>query len=252
MWLDNLRTMKEHSGMTTKEISKKSGIPEPTLEKLFSGATRDPKLPTMQKLVHFFGYTLDDLDDTPSKTEKAPPYSGEARELADAYDNKLDQWGRQAVRELVETETARCEEEARLMADALPPKVISLFLEPSAAGIAAPTLGRDYEPYTLGPSDPPGAAYAVRIRGDSMEPYYPDGSIVFVNHDALRDGEVGIFCVDGGTVCKQYHKEGPMTFLFSLNRKRQDADIMLLPGSNRPFFCQGRVMGQRRFPVPGR
>lgn len=78
MWLDSLKAMKEQSGMTTKEISEKSGIPEPTLEKLFAGATKDPKLATMQQLVHFFGRTLDDLDDglgakkSPSEAEAAP------------------------------------------------------------------------------------------------------------------------------------------------------------------------------------
>lgn len=77
MWLDNLKVMKEQSGMTTKEIAAKSGIPEPTLEKLFAGATKDPKLATMQQLVHFFGRTLDDLDDSSTKTKK-PPSTAEA------------------------------------------------------------------------------------------------------------------------------------------------------------------------------
>ncbi len=72
MWLDNLKAMKEQSGMTTKEIAAKSGIPEPTLEKLFAGATKDPRLATMQQLVHFFGRTLDDLDDSPTETKKSP------------------------------------------------------------------------------------------------------------------------------------------------------------------------------------
>lgn len=61
MWLDALKQMKSQSGLTTSEIAKGSGIPEPTLEKLFAGVTKDPKLPTMQKLVHFLGFTLDDL-----------------------------------------------------------------------------------------------------------------------------------------------------------------------------------------------
>lgn len=63
MWLDKIKMMKQRSGMTTKEIAQKSGIPEPTLEKLFAGATKDPKLETMRQLVHFLGFTLDDLDD---------------------------------------------------------------------------------------------------------------------------------------------------------------------------------------------
>ena len=61
-WLKNLRAMKESSGLTTKEISKKSGIPEPTLEKLFSGATKEPKLTTLQPLVKCLGFSLDELD----------------------------------------------------------------------------------------------------------------------------------------------------------------------------------------------
>ncbi|MEA5060027.1 hypothetical protein SDC9_145545 [bioreactor metagenome] len=70
MWLDELRAMKEASGLTTRDISIAAKIPEPTLEKIFSGATKDPKLTTIQQLVHFLGYTLDDL--TPNHKEKAP------------------------------------------------------------------------------------------------------------------------------------------------------------------------------------
>lgn len=97
MWLDSLKVMKEQSGMTTKEISAKSGIPEPTLEKLFAGATKDPKLATMQQLVHFFGRTLDDLDDgqdtknSPSEAETAP--GEEVLKLLEALDSSLVKMG---------------------------------------------------------------------------------------------------------------------------------------------------------------
>ena len=70
-WLDNLRNMKKASGLTTNEIAAQSGLPEPTLEKLFAGITKDPKLSTLNVLVHFFGYTLDDLVKSP-ETEKSP------------------------------------------------------------------------------------------------------------------------------------------------------------------------------------
>jgi len=40
---------------------------------------------------------------------KASPYSKEALNIAYSYDNDLDTWGKQAVRELLETEVARCE-----------------------------------------------------------------------------------------------------------------------------------------------
>ncbi len=72
MWLDKIREMKASSNLTTKEISHLSKIPEPTLEKLFAGATKDPKLETMRQLVHALGYTLDDLDDAPRDNKKSP------------------------------------------------------------------------------------------------------------------------------------------------------------------------------------
>ncbi|WP_313292618.1 helix-turn-helix domain-containing protein [Faecalispora jeddahensis] len=60
-WLDRLKNMKQQSGLTTREIASQSGLPEPTLEKLFAGQTKDPKLNTIKTVVHFLGFTLDDL-----------------------------------------------------------------------------------------------------------------------------------------------------------------------------------------------
>lgn len=62
MWLSRLRTMKAESGKTTKQIAELSKVPEPTLEKLFAGVTKDPKLETVWAVVKALGYTLDDLD----------------------------------------------------------------------------------------------------------------------------------------------------------------------------------------------
>lgn len=77
MWIDALKEMKQKSGMTTMQIAAGAGVPRPTLEKIFSGETKDPRLPTMQKVVHFLGYTLEDL----YKDKKGnPPASPEDEE----------------------------------------------------------------------------------------------------------------------------------------------------------------------------
>lgn len=90
MWLDKLRAMKDESGLTTREISARSNLPEPTLEKLFAGATKDPKLTTIQQLVHFFGHTLDDLDDTPAVIKKSPvPAEASTGEISLEESNNL-------------------------------------------------------------------------------------------------------------------------------------------------------------------
>lgn len=86
-----------------------------------------------------------------------------------------------------------------------------------------------------------------------MEPDFKDGDIVFVNHDEMRDGDIGVFCVDGATVIKQWHYDRMlgMTYLFSLNRKRNDADVVITPSSGRSVVWQGRVITKKRYSLPG-
>ena len=179
--------------------------------------------------------------------------SAEALELAALYDT-LDSYGRDALRQLGQVEAARCADEARFLAESAPapePKVINLFEDAAAAGLLLAETGQGAVPYELGPADPPGAAYAIRVRGDSMEPWFPDGSIAFVNHDQMADGDVGVFCVDGATVIKQWHRDAlGITYLFSLNRKRSDADVVITPNSGRTVVWQGRVLSHHRFPIP--
>ncbi len=75
-WFDNLKKLKHKSNMSTREIAEKSGLPEPTLEKIFSGVTKNPGVNTVQSVVHALGYTLNDIDSdakkSPSAIETAP------------------------------------------------------------------------------------------------------------------------------------------------------------------------------------
>lgn len=128
---------------------------------------------------------------------------------------------------------------------------IPLFFSPAAAGYAAPVFGEDFEYIDVTGDVPAGADLAVRIQGDSMEPYIDDGSVVYVNRDPLANGDVGIFCVDGEILCKQYLRDKlGMVYLFSLNRARADADVVLPRSSGRSMVCFGRVLLPTRPPVP--
>jgi phage repressor protein C with HTH and peptisase S24 domain len=128
--------------------------------------------------------------------------------------------------------------------------MIPLYASPAAAGFAAPVFMEDYELIEVTDEVPPAADMAVRIQGDSMEPYIADGAVVYVNRDPLQSGDVGIFCVDGDIFCKQYHRDASGTvYLFSLNRARADADVILLPESSRGLVCFGRVI-MHSLPLP--
>lgn len=69
-WFELMRDLKEKSGMTNHDIAEKSSVPEPTLEKIFSGATRKPGINTVIDIIHAMGGTLDLID--PAAKEKQP------------------------------------------------------------------------------------------------------------------------------------------------------------------------------------
>lgn len=97
MWLDRLKLMKKknqslnRSEWTTEKISQKSGVPIRTLDKIFAGTTKDPKLLTMKSLVYTLGYSLDDLFSTsplgdPGTARKHTSFQ-DYPEISEAYAN---------------------------------------------------------------------------------------------------------------------------------------------------------------------
>ena len=59
-------------------------------------------------------------------------------------------------------------------------------------------------------SVPKGADFGVRVSGDSMEPVYQDGQIVWGEEcETLAVGEVGIFVYDGDGYLKVYSEQEP-------------------------------------------
>lgn len=246
----------DEQGLSIPDVARVCGLSDGTIRSIIVRKSKNVSLEVAFKLSNGLHVPLERLNGEMESGKKNFTYSPSALQLARDYDVRLDRWGRETLRALADKEIARCEDETRfLVGTRMPPepKVINLYLEPAAAGIATAVEGKDYVMIELGPDDPQGAAYAVRLQGDSMEPDFPDGSTVFVNHDALADGDIGIFSVDGGTVCKQYHKDAlGMVYLFSLNRKRSEADVVIPPSSNSTLVCQGRVITKRRYPLPGR
>ena len=57
---------------------------------------------------------------------------------------------------------------------------------------------------------PDGAEFGVRVRGDSMEPVYRDGQIVWIKTcKELHPGDVGLFMYDGNGFIKAYEEQPP-------------------------------------------
>lgn len=69
MGLEKIAEYKKKMGMTTAELTEKSGVPFGTLNKILSGATKDPKLETLKAIARVLGLTLDDFDDYEDKND---------------------------------------------------------------------------------------------------------------------------------------------------------------------------------------
>lgn len=118
---------------------------------------------------------------------------------------------------------------------------INLYDLAVSAGTGEPLGDTDYKTRIEIPTEqvPENAHCCLRVNGDSMEPAYKDGDIVFIQRvedGALREGEVGIFALNGEGYIKQLgHRQ-----LLSFNPKYPPIAV----GAYDRLECQGRVLGK--------
>ena len=176
-------------------------------------------------IAEMLGSSLNEMVDwnDQSAEQKAPSISDEAMKFAARYE-KLDSVGRGAVDAIMKYEEGRMTDavkkaqqfnlEAAAMLDMI------VYTNPSAAGIPL-YAENDYEHIEFPASEVPrGADFGVRISGDSMEPTIHDGTIVWVHKvPELQEGQIGIFMVDDGAVCKRFYSTDSGIELRSDNSK---------------------------------
>ena len=181
------------------------------------------------------------------KKISSPDYSEEEKNLVKDY-KALDRHGKNMVKIVITEEQKRMVEAQRKAVPDESTRIIPLYYTPAAAGMTSPAAGEDFDYIEVTGDAPRNADFAVKIDGDSMEPYIMDGSIVYVNREPLENGDVGIWCVDGDMICKQYYRDdNGNVHLLSLNRNRSDADRFIHARDNDTMMAYyGRVILPRR------
>ena len=243
-----MQEQRERLGLSQAALAKLLGVSQSTIGNYEAGISF-PKEDVMLRLFDCLNTDPNTLFQDSFRSGGEVLTSGE-KQLVKRY-RGLSPKGRETVRSVVD---ALCSyrDELEESREEREPRVIPLYRSPAAAGYAAPVFGEDFDSIPVTDDVPQAAEFAVRIQGDSMEPYITDDSVVYVNRDPLAPGDVGIFCVDGEMFCKQYYKDpAGIVYLFSLNRARANADLVLMPGSSRGLVCFGRVM-LRTLPLPGK
>ena len=98
------------------------------------------------------------------------------------------------------------------------------------------------------------ADFAVVVTDDECEPYiYCDEVALIKRGEQLRDGDVGLFYDGTEAVIRQYCEDwAGNAYLFTLNRRRRDRDLILPAGEQRIVCCFGKVLLKEPVPLPER
>ena len=235
-WLSNIKKLKKEKNLTNEALAEISGISLGTVNKLFAGASSDPKFSTLCALSDAFGVSIDEMmgrkkseDADFSKNENFVKYM------------ELGEEGRILVNRVIAEEYERVLREQSTVTYSLDvPKTrsIRLYNISASAGTGSYLSSADYTNISLYSTPVTDEAdFAIKVYGDSMLPKFTSGDILLVKSASSIDvGEYGIFSVDGDSYVKKFGGDR----LISLNPSYRD--IMLSEFNQ--TVCFGKVLGK--------
>ena len=239
-----LKEFKARRGLTTSELSEKSGVPLGTLNKLLTGVIEEPKLSTARALAAALGTTLAAMIGEASDT----PTAFDERKVLLDY-RATDDYGKALIRKVAEMESGRTADNSETQDEKslrTPNNeegaviTIPFYDAPVSAGFGAILGGGEHTTIEVRASYATEQAdFALRVRGDSMEPRFKNGDVVLVHQqETVLFGELGIFIADGEGYFKRFMGDR----LHSLNPEYPDIPLRRFD----EFFCCGKVVGHMK------
>ncbi len=249
-FLEKLDFLMDKFGLTKTSLSKKSDIPYTTIDAWYKKGYEGLKLTTLRKLAQYFNTTLDYwfLDEVTdpnygktsgfkveyNEMEHIKKYrfiSSHSPDAASVVDLVLNR--EYAIVQQMQGKEKRIKE---LEKELIPKRILAYYGKIAAAGTSVEfsDMIAGTQEYLL-TSESERADYTIGVNGDSMEPTYSDGDIVYVKKEThLTTGDIGIFQKHNGI----YIKEVGENVLLSHNPKykpiKNDGDII----------CLGKVLGK--------
>lgn len=94
-------------------------------------------------------------------------------------------------------------------------------------------------------------SFGFHVPDDSLLPHFRQGELLLCDATPLISGDVGLFQYQGTTLCRQYHQDTfGITYLFAVDRRRQQEDILVPACEARALLCLGRVRLEKAIPLP--
>ena len=258
-YIDRIKQIKSEKKITNDRLSEMTDIPLGTLSKILAGISDSPKLSNIVAICAALECSVDYiLTGIPENTNN---YTLDEREITmiENY-RKLDAHSRELVAMVISKESERVSDvynndriivghrgagngaiirgNAMKNAVGLSRRSIELYDLPVSAGTGVYLFDTASTSISVPDTQETSAAdFALRIKGNSMEPKYRDGDVLLVEEcDAVEYGELGIFMLDGDGYFKKYGGDR----LISLNPEYSD---ILLKNFDE-ISCCGRVVGK--------
>lgn len=234
---EKLKEARTASGLTQIQLAKLLGVDATTYSGYETGR-RQPDVPRIRALAQALQITSDQLLELDTPDAATPQELSRLRKY-----RLLDLHGRELVdlvldkeyQRMTQRQTAAAERESRGWTT-----YINCYDLAVSAGPGEPWSDAAYKTRLEVPGKlvPERAHFCVRVNGNSMEPAYRDGDIVFVERldGSVGIGEIGIFYLNGDGFIKRLG-EGELQ---SLN-----PDYAPIPLHDYDtLLCQGRVLGK--------
>ena len=218
---ENIKQYRLQNGWTQQELGAKIGISKNAIGNYEKGF-RSPKKDTMFDLANAFNISIDDL---------FPPIQKDSSSLTSSiqtiYDElhpprqvKVLNYAKRQLNEQKNEEGTKGNE----VSEAIQLYSYDYYDHPASAGTGQYLNDVRVERIEL--SVDIDADFVIPIKGDSMEPDYHDGDLVFIQTSVdLNDGVIGVFNYNGDAYIKQLVIDKEQAYLHSLNPAYKDMPI---------------------------
>ena len=218
---NQIKTFRKSAGFTQDELAKRLNTTKQTISRYEKG-DRKANQDMLFELCDIFGVSIDDFFPSQNEVLQSPtasPIQTIYDELKPPRQEKVLTYAERQLEEQNEEETKINEvsEVIRLYS-------YDYYDHPASAGTGQYLNDVRVERIEL-PVDVD-ADFVIPIKGDSMEPDYRDGDLVFIQTSVdLNDGVIGVFNYNGDAYIKQLVIDKEQAYLHSLNPAYKDMPI---------------------------
>ena len=233
-----IKTFRKSAGFTQDELAKRLNTTKQTISRYEKG-DRKANQDMLFELCDIFGVSIDDFFPSQNESTQIPTTSP----IQSIYD-QLEPPRQRKVITYAEKLRDEQEERRNTKINEVSEKVVQLYDYDYYDHAASAGTGQYLNDVRVERIELPvdvDADFVIPIKGDSMEPDYHDGDLVFIQTSVdLNDGVIGVFNYNGEAYIKQLVIDTEQAYLHSLNPKYKDMPIT--PETD--FRIIGEVVGR--------